>query len=287
MNPRREAEGRALVIGGAGRMGGWSSRFLRARGYTVEVADPAPLPEDLASCAHRRAWEEGDLTHDLIVVAAPLRQTATILLALAERRPSGTILDVGSLKSPLRGGLESCARAGVRVTSVHPMFGPSADRLDGRHVVIVDAGSAEANATAKALFVGTGATVVEMTLDEHDQAMAFVLGLSHAVNIAFFGALSRSGTAAEQLARVSSTTFEAQLDVAARVASENPHLYFEIQHLNAHGMAALDALSAAVEQLRTAVASGDEATFVRVMEQGRRYLTARRAAPSLARGEGR
>lgn len=287
MNPRREAEGRALVIGGAGRMGGWSSRFLRARGYTVEVADPASLPEDLASCAHRRAWEEGDLTHDLIVVAAPLRQTATILLALAERRPSGTVLDVGSLKSPLRGGLESCGRAGVRVTSVHPMFGPSADRLDGRHVVIVDAGSAEANATAKALFVGTGATVVEMTLDEHDQAMAFVLGLSHAVNIAFFGALSRSGTAAEQLARVSSTTFEAQLAVAARVASENPHLYFEIQHLNAHGMAALDALSAAVEQLRTAVASGDEATFVRVMEQGRRYLTARRAAPSRARGEGR
>jgi chorismate mutase/prephenate dehydrogenase len=99
------------------------------------------------------------------------------------------------------------------------------------------------------------------------------------VNIAFFGALSRSGSAAEHLARVSSTTFEAQLDVAARVASENPHLYFEIQHLNAHGLAALDALSAAVEHLRTAVASGDEATFVRAMEQGQRYLTERRTRP--------
>lgn len=266
----------ALVIGGAGRMGAWCARFLRAKGHAVEIADPAPLPDDLASCAHRGAWSEGDLTHDLIVVAAPLRQTAALLVALAERRPSGIVFDVGSLKSPLREGLEACVKAGVRVTSVHPMFGPSADRLDGRHVVIVDVGSAEANAAAHALFAGTDASVVEMTLDEHDQAMAYVLGLSHAVNIAFFGALSRSGSAAEHLARVSSTTFEAQLDVAARVASENPHLYFEIQHLNAHGLAALDALSAAVEQLRTAVAAGDEATFVRAMEQGRRYLEERR-----------
>jgi chorismate mutase / prephenate dehydrogenase len=282
--PPSRAEGnamgrRALVIGGAGRMGGWCSRFLRAQGYAVEIADPAPLPDDLSMCARRAAWDEGDLTHDLIVVAAPLRQTAALLLALAERRPPGMVLDLGSLKSPLRAGLDACAKAGMRVTSVHPMFGPAVDRLDGRHVVIIDVGSAEANAAAVALFAGTHAIVVEMTLDEHDQAMAYVLGLSHAVNIAFFGALSRSGSAAEHLARVSSTTFEAQLDVAARVAGENPHLYFEIQHLNAHGLAALDALGAAVEQLRSAVASGDEATFVRAMEQGRRYLTERRGAP--------
>lgn len=275
--PDGGAPPRALVIGGAGRMGAWCARFLLARGHAVEIADPAALPADLAACAHRATWDAGDLTHDLVVVAAPLRDTAEMLRAIAGRRPPGIVLDIGSLKTPLREGLEACARAGLRVTSVHPMFGPSADRLEGRHVVIVDVGSAEANAAAKALFADTGATMVEMTLDEHDQAMAYVLGLSHAVNIAFFGALSRSGSAAEHLARVSSTTFEAQLDVAARVASENPHLYFEIQHLNAHGLAALDALGAAVEQLRSAVASGDEATFVRAMEQGRRYLTERRA----------
>lgn len=89
--------------------------------------------------------------------------------------------------------------------------------------------------------------------------------------------MSGSGAAAAHLARVSSTTFEAQLAVAACVASENPHLYFEIQHLNAHGLKALDGLARAVEQLRSAVAAGDEAAFVQAMEQGQRYLAARLA----------
>jgi chorismate mutase/prephenate dehydrogenase len=275
---RGTGEGRrALVIGGAGRMGAWFARFLHSQGYAVEVADPAPLPADLAALAHRTDWTEGPLTHDLLVVAAPLRATADILHALAARRPAGVVFDLGSLKSPLRAGLAACVRAGVRVTSVHPMFGPSVDLLAGRHVVIVDVGCAEANAVAAGLFAGTTARVVDMAIDAHDQAMAYVLGLSHAVNIAFFNALSGSGTAAAHLARVSSTTFESQLAVAARVASENPHLYFEIQHLNAHGLEALDGLSRAVEQLRSAVAAGDETAFVRAMEQGQRYLAARLA----------
>ncbi len=275
---RGSGEGRrALVVGGAGRMGAWFARFLRSQGYAVEIADPAPLPADLADVAHRGEWTDGALDHDLIVVAAPLRATAAMLHSIAARKPAGIVFDLGSLKSPLRTGLAACARAGVRITSVHPMFGPSVDLLAGRHVVIVDVGCAEANAAAAALFAGTTARVVDMALDAHDQAMAYVLGLSHAVNIAFFNALSGSGAAAAHLARVSSTTFEAQLAVAARVASENPHLYFEIQHLNAHGLKALDGLARAVEQLRSAVAAGDEEAFVQAMEQGQRYLAARLA----------
>lgn len=276
---RGRGDGRtALVIGGSGRIGAWFSRFLRSQGYAVEIADPAPLPAGLGDLAHRAEWQAGPLAHDLIVVAAPLRESATILRALAERRPPGVVFDLGSLKSPLREGLAACVAAGVRVTSLHPMFGPSVDLLAGRHVVVVDVGHAEANAVAAALFEGTTARVVEMPLDAHDQAMAYVLGLSHAVNIAFFDALAGSGEAAAHLARVSSSTFDAQLAVASRVAAENPHLYFEIQHLNAHGLAALEGLEAAVQRLRAAVASGDEAGFVEAMTRGRDYLTARTPA---------
>ena len=91
------------------------------------------------------------------------------------------------------------------------------------------------------------ADLVVMGLDEHDRLIAFVLGLSHALNIAFFTALAESGEAAPRLARMSSTTFDAQLDVATRVAAENPDLYFEIQSLNDYGVESLNALQAAVE----------------------------------------
>ena len=93
------------------------------------------------------------------------------------------------------------------------------------------------------------ADLVVMGLDEHDRLIAFVLGLSHALNIAFFTALAESGEAAPRLARMSSTTFDAQLDVATRVAAENPDLYYEIQSLNDYGEESLNALRAAVEKL--------------------------------------
>jgi chorismate mutase/prephenate dehydrogenase len=128
---------------------------------------------------------------------------------------------------------------------------------------------------ARALFASTMAQQMEMSLEEHDRLIAYVLGLSHALNIAFFTALAESGETAPRLANLSSTTFDAQLDVAARVAQENPHLYFEIQHLNPQGLVALDDLLRAVQRLRDVVSDADEAAFISLMNQGRAYLAQR------------
>jgi chorismate mutase/prephenate dehydrogenase len=106
--------------------------------------------------------------------------------------------------------------------------------------------------------------------------IAYVLGLSHALNIAFFTALAESGEAAPELAQLSSTTFDAQLLVAAAVARDNPHLYFEIQHLNRFGLGPLDALCEAATRIRQLVASGDESGFVELMKNGAKYLARRR-----------
>jgi chorismate mutase/prephenate dehydrogenase len=172
---------------------------------------------------------------DLIVVAAPLRASAAVLSGLAERKPGAVVFDIGSLKSPLRGGLEALRAAGVRVTSIHPMFGPSANVLAGRHVIFIDLGVPEATEAARSLFAHTTAVPVNMSLDEHDRAIGYVLGLSHALNIAFFTALAQSGEMAERLAELSSTTFDRQLAIARGVADENPHLYYEIQRLERAG----------------------------------------------------
>ncbi len=264
---------RALVIGGAGRMGRWFADFLATQGYGVEIADPAADP---AEPAVRQEWKEGPLDQDLIVVAAPLTMSGAILEALAELRPPGLIFDVGSLKSPLRRGLAALAAAGCRVTSVHPMFGPDTRLLSGRHVIFTDVGDAGATREARELFDSTMAEQVEMSLDQHDRLIAFVLGLSHALNIAFFTALAESGADVPLLAQLSSTTFDAQLEVCRRVAAENPWLYFEIQSLNEHGRDALDALARSVDRIRRSVAADDAAAFVELMDRGREYLASRR-----------
>ena len=265
---------RALVIGGGGKMGRWFVEFLASQGFEVEIADPAG---PLTGFAHRENWQQASLDHDLIVLATPLGTTAGVLESLAARRPRGLVFDIGSLKTPLRAGLQALVAAGARVTSLHPMFGPDTDMLSGRHVIFIDLGDARAVADARRLFAHTMAEQVVTSLDEHDRLIAYVLGLSHALNIAFFTALAESGEAAPYLARLSSTTFDAQLDVASRVAAESPALYFEIQSLNAYGDESLRALETAVARLRMVVASRDESGFAGLMARGKSYLDGRSA----------
>jgi chorismate mutase/prephenate dehydrogenase len=77
---------------------------------------------------------------------------------------------------------------------------------------------------------------------------------------------------------MSSTTFDAQLELATRVAGESPELYYEIQSLNAYGEDALQALQAAVDRLCHAVHGQDAEAFKSMMLTGRDYLEARRAS---------
>lgn len=260
-----------LVIGGGGQMGGWFANFFRTQGFTVSIADPGV--DDAPGQFNR--WVDAGVDYDVIVVAAPLAVSGRILAQLAVLRPRGLVFDIGSLKTPLVDGLKELEASGCRVTSLHPMFGPGTRLLSGRHLIFCDVGCPDATAAARELFASTMAEQLEMSLDEHDRLIAYVLGLSHALNIAFFTALMDSGEAAPELARMSSTTFDSQLLVAQGVANDNPHLYFEIQNLNKFGLGPLDALEDAAKRIRELVVNGDEDGFVQLMERGREYFELR------------
>ncbi len=260
-----------LVIGGAGQMGRWFVDFFASQGFTTSIADAAI--ED--GPGRFRNWTDAGVDFDVIVVAAPLAVSGRILAQLAVLKPRGLVFDIGSLKTPLLDGLGELQRAGCQVTSLHPMFGPDTRLLSGRHLIVCDVGSAEATDAAKQLFASTMVEQLDMSLEDHDRLIAYVLGLSHALNIAFFTALAESGEAAPKLARMSSTTFDSQLEVSEAVAHDNPRLYFEIQNLNKFGLGPLDALSEAADRIRELVSKGDEEGFVELMQKGRDYFELR------------
>ena len=260
---------RALVIGGLGRMGVWMSRYLDMVGYSVDVADQATGSTPFGQVED---WQAVVNDYDLIVVAVPLRPSNDILLRLAELKPECLVFDIGSLKSPMREGLDAMRQSGCRVCSVHPMFGPDEPGLSGRHILFVDVGNQEAIAEARALFAHTAADCVELSLEEHDEVMAWVLGLSHLVNIAFAGALAESGEAVPLLKQISSSTFNAQLNVATQVVSENPHLYYEIQKGNDNTAEVSEHFRKVLDDLVTAVANDDEMVFTRYMGAAKQRL---------------
>lgn len=296
LRARRQGEGRrALVIGGAGLMGRWFARFLGEQGFRVAVADPAATPAadatgspTGASNGHPagrpaaggeggvfRDWSETPDAFDVTVIATPLGVTAALLPRLAAAGRRGLVFDIGSVKGPLAAGLGEMARRGLEVASVHPMFGPEVGVLHRRHVLVMDAGHAGAADAAAELFSGTMAEILRLPLAEHDPLIAYVLGLSHALNLAFLTAVRESGEQAPRLQRLSSVTFDRQMAVAAAVARENPRLYFEIQRANAHGDRALRSLAGAVNRLADIVRADDEGAFCRLMIEGRDYVSVR------------
>jgi len=267
-----KGDGRSvLVIGGSGKMGGWFVDFFVSQGCATSIADPGV--ED--GPGRFSNWTDAGVDFDVIVVAAPLAVSGRILAQLAVLKPQGLVFDIGSLKTPLIDGLQELRSAGCRVTSIHPMFGPDTRLLSGHHLIYCDVGSQQATDDAKALFGSTMVEQLDMGLDDHDRLIAYVLGLSHALNIAFFTALAESGEAAPKLARMSSTTFDSQLLVSAAVAQDNPRLYFEIQNLNKFGMGPLNALCDASSRIRELVAGGDEDGFVELMDAGKQYMAMR------------
>ena len=184
----------------------------------------------------------------------------------------GIIFDIASIKSPIQKILKDMVDQGMRVTSIHPMFGPDSNLLTGKQIIFMDIDQHDSQQTVKKLFESTTAQLIEMSIENHDYAISYVLGLSHMINIAFAKVLASSKGERESLPELSSTTFKDQLNVAKRVTDENPHLYYEIQHLNEHSLKTIQELNTAISDITGAITQGHEEEFVAMMKKGQSYF---------------
>lgn len=248
----------AVVVGGAGRMGRWLVRFLSAQGYTSGALDPAAAPDE-------DAWaRQALLTADLVVCSTPVTAIAELYAGWSKKPPAGVVVDIASIKTPLIEPIRTLQRAGGRVASIHPMFGPSTVLLRDADVVICDTGDTEATSTIEKLFQPTTAHLVRLPLAEHDHVMADLLSLAHASAIAFALALP------ETAHPVHSTTFMALESVAATVVRESPDVYYEIQARNPHSVVALGRLRDALDRIVAAATAPDPMRFRALFEEGQR-----------------
>ena len=262
--PRPAVPRKIFIIGGNGNMGRWLSLFFTERGHTVLIDDHNPNGAEYPVTDIPTGCRDADV----IVVSTPITVAEKILEEVFAQKTHALIFDILSVKTPVIPLLRRAAEAGVRVCSVHPMFGPGASSVAGRNIVVCDCGNLNAVKETAQLF--SGGTILRMDVEEHDRIAACVLGLSHAVNLAFSGALARSGFSYEELCSAASTTFRKQIAVSREVSEENAALYYAIQRENPCNDAALENLSEALQELRTL---GKEEFILKMHEGARWYET--------------
>lgn len=208
-------------------MGRWFANFLATNGYKVTLTDQDESTARRFANANGHRFQQ-DLTKairtsQLIVFATPTHVTNELLENVASHTSDQTLLlEISSIKAPVRRTIEALKRRRVKIMSIHPMFGPGATSLSGRSIILVEQPSN--NATAKKLisiFRKRGARVIRSSLKTHDKLVATTLSLPHLINIAFLETLKRTGLPLDALREIGGTTFNLQLLIAESLYHEN------------------------------------------------------------------
>ena len=198
-------------------------------------------------------------------------------MELSAGRERGRLwLDVTSLKqAPVAAMLQSQAE----VVGLHPMTAPpKAPTLKGRVVVVCQARLQRWQPWLQALLQGLQGEYVHAEPAHHDQVMALVQALVHALHLGQAAVLRElasglGGPAA--LLPFRSGAFEMDMAVISRILSLNPAIYEDIQFGNPHTGVVLEQLAAQIDHLRALVGRGDEAARAQFREH---FLTASRQA---------
>ena len=230
-----------LVIG-AGLIGASIGLALRRAGEAVALADDDDATLRLATSVGAGNLLDPKVTPRLVVVAVPPDHVGTVTADALARWPKAAVTDVGSVKvKPLR----EIERSGVpytRYVGSHPMAGSersgplaaAADLFDGRAWAVTAHEAADSGAVedVEALVRGCGATLVRLSPEEHDLAVARVSHLPHVLAVLTANRLVDAPTADLALSG------QGLRDVT-RIAGGDPKLWEQILAENADAVASL------------------------------------------------
>ena len=236
--------------------------------------DPALASIPEAPHRFRRIEDVEDLDrYAAVLISVPLSRTPQVLAQVVERRPRGAVIEVASIKAHLGPALARARELGVRVLSLHPMFGPAKSVYESLTFVLAAQGDlAEERVQMEAFIRHPYTRLVAVTLPHHDRLMGWLLGLAHLSNILFGASLTRCGLDPAELHACASATFSRHTGNALLVLNANPDLYLDIQHLNPHRYEVYAAVREALDHIEALVGEHDREGFRQTLAEARRAL---------------
>lgn len=285
-----------VVILGLGLIGGSLARALRGSGFSHRCIGWGHREASLQRGvelgvidAYTLDLEEAVDAADILVIATPTLVAAQmleqILPRLRQRAQPPVITDVASVKGNLQRTAEAVwGGMPPRLVLGHPIAGSERSGVEAsdaklfvNHRVIltpVEGNEPAAVELVRAMWLSTGAEVVDMAVAEHDTVLAATSHLPHVLAYALVDALARSD-ASEDIFRFAAGGFRD----FTRIASSDPVMWRDIAIANRSALLdAIDQFSGRLGQLRAAIDSDDGDTLLDTFERAK---TARDAFAAL------
>jgi cyclohexadieny/prephenate dehydrogenase len=280
-----------VTIAGVGLIGGSLALAARAAGLIGEVIGYGRSEPNL-----RLAQERGIIDRystdprvaargaDLLLLAVPVGAMSAVVRACAPALRAGSVVsDVGSIKEAVLRAVEPALPPGVAFVGTHPIAGTEAsgaaaafpELFRGSRCILTPGRTAVPAAAAKirALWEGVGMQVEEMDAARHDEVLAWVSHLPHALAFSAVNAVLDTDAALQRFAGPSFRDL-------TRVAASSLETWCDVFAGNReHVDAAIGRFIRALEALRRAIATGDDAQVRAQLARAQRARREWSAAP--------
>jgi len=281
-----------VTIAGVGLIGGSLALAARNAGLIGTVVGLGRSETNLRTAQQRGIIDrfshdalDAARDADLLLLAVPVQRMAAVAQACVPALSAGAVVsDVGSVKATVVREVEAVLPAGITFVGTHPIAGTEesgaaaarADLFRGHRCIITPSHSSSAEALTKirALWEGVGMQVSEMDAVRHDEILAWVSHLPHAIAFSAVNALLDLDGAIATFAGPSHRDL-------TRVAGSSVEMWRDIFVANSDQVAiAITRFIAVLEQLRAAIIQRDEAKLGSVLERAqtarRRWTTGQR-----------
>lgn len=273
-----------VVICGVGLIGGSFALALKARGLVREVVGIGRTSASLERARELGVidsvatdWATALNGAELVLLAMPVGQMLGVMQAMAPHLgPDTLVTDAGSTKRDVIEAIYSNLKSHLeQVVPAHPIAGaeksgPDAARADlyaGRKVVItpLSENRPEAVARVREAWAATGASLHDMSPQEHDRVFAAVSHLPHLLAFALVHEIAGRANA-EQLFGFAAGGFRD----FTRIASSHPEMWRDISVANRHALLAeLDTYITELAWIRALLSQGDGDSLLKLFSEAR------------------
>ena len=274
----------SIAILGSGLIGASALRAAKERGLVRRAVVWDIRPENRDFCVTSGAADAGAenpaaavADADLILIATPADTVGDLAEGIAKHlKPGALVTDAASVKGHIARVAHAAMPEGRFFVGAHPMAGsekngPAAARADlfeGRACFITPlAGRTDPVATERVseFWKRLGALPVVVSPDEHDEIVAHVSHLPHAVAVALAGTLADR----PDLWRDSAG---GGLRDTTRIAGGDAGIWRAILMENRHETArAIEAFEKRLRELRESLEANDATTLLRTLESARAW----------------
>lgn len=211
------------IVGAAGKMGSWFTSYFAHRGLDVSAFDinqkmlkpsgKVKIQNNLTVCVKDA---------DFVLVCVPVQKTPQAIKECSRSMKDGAVIaEISSVKKKTFAALKKTP-LNLHPLCIHPMFGPGTNKTVETRMLLVPVRNEKLELEiAHEIFENSSLNVLS-DAEEHDKAIAIVLGLTYFANIVFAKMMSSNNISV--LKQVSGTTFGLQSLIAESILTEEPDL---------------------------------------------------------------